>query len=101
MFVVYPLEENGVQKIKLQGVFFLKTDESGAANSLFPGDYIAQLFVEVCSANQLFKRDVHAITPILIGVGGHIDLLFFWLVVTQTGRHGEPILPSEQTKHGG
>ena len=61
----------------------------------------AEFLVEIGGCGELLYGEVHAICPMLVGIGGIVDLLRFGLRVAQGGVHGEIVLQGNESQHGG
>ncbi|EJX05005.1 hypothetical protein EVA_06886 [gut metagenome] len=58
-----------------------------------------QFLVEGSSLHQILKRQVHAILPILVRIGRHIDLLVLRIRIPQGCIDSQPILQGQEAKH--
>ena len=61
------------------------------------GDVLAEAFV----GHKLLYRHVHAVAPIVLGVGRNVDSLGIGVVQTQPFIDGQPVLDGQHAEHGG
>ena len=56
---------------------------------------VGKSVVKVRLTHQIFKSNVHAVTPIVMRVRRYVDALRMWVGVAQVFVYREPILPSK------
>ena len=59
-----------------------------------------ELLVELFGGAELFKGKVHAVAPVVVGIGRDVDALGPGLGSTQFLTHGQSVLKREYGQHG-
>lgn len=59
------------------------------------------LTVEVVGFEQFLQREVHAVAPVVEGIGRHVDALEAGVGVAQMLIDGHPVLQGKDGEHGG